>query len=62
MIVADVVFLPCKGIEEGSWMWWLKGCFMYQADTVLAVGLSVALAGVLAVALWSLRQRVAVTA
>lgn len=40
---------PCKGIEVGSWEWWLKGCWMLPSEAVVAV----VVAGIVGVALWA---------
>lgn len=55
LVLAEVVYQPCKGIEEGSWEWWLKGCWMLtRADVALLVGVTLAL--MVGAALWSKRQ------
>jgi hypothetical protein len=54
---ADVIYIPCAGIEEGSWWWWAKGCFLYQSETVLAVVVLMSVAALVAGTVWSLRQR-----
>jgi hypothetical protein len=55
-LVADLIFIPCAGVDPDSLMWWVKGCWFYQSETVLAFGVSVLLAALLRVALTSLRQ------
>ena len=42
LILAQVVYQPCIGIEEGSWLWYLKGCF-WVMEPLAAAGVAVAL-------------------
>ncbi len=56
LVIADAVFIhKCARIEEGTWEWWLVGCWMWPtaADVLGAVTIG-AMVGVLA---FSLRQR-----
>jgi hypothetical protein len=53
---ADVIYIPCQGVEEGSWTWWLKGCFLYQSETVLTAVVLLTVAALVAATVWSLRQ------
>jgi hypothetical protein len=57
MRLMDVVYQPCKGVVEGSWEWWLKGCFVWSSAAttetlVVAVGVGV----VGALVAWALRR------
>jgi len=47
----ELVFRPCVGVEPGSWLWWAKGCFLYQVETWLALAALVIVAG-LSARLW----------
>lgn len=52
---AQVVYQPCIGIEEGSVLWYLKGCF-WVMDPLAAVGVAVAL-GLVGAAVWALTRQ-----
>ena len=53
-IVAQVVYQPCLGIEEGSWLWYLKGCFWIM-EPVAVVGVAVAV-GLTGAAVWAISR------
>lgn len=55
-LLAQTVWLPCAGVEEGSWLWYIRGCWVYQVHVtaMLPAFMLAALTGVLLV---SLRQR-----
>ena len=55
LMLAQVVYQPCLGIEEGSWLWYLKGCF-YVMDPAAAVGVAVAV-GLTGAAVWALSRQ-----
>lgn len=41
MILADLILITkCKALVEGSWEWWLAGCWMFDntAAAQVAVG------------------------
>lgn len=55
-MVADVVFqLKCARVEEGTWEWWLLGCWMWPgaADVVAAVTIG----GIVGLSAWALRKQ-----
>jgi len=48
-ILADVIVKnPCYGIEEGSWSWWLHGCWLFREQTILVLGVAALVALLLA--------------
>lgn len=52
LLFAQVVFDPCEGLEVGSWLWWLRGCWMLPNEVTMAIGI----AALVGVAAFSLRQ------
>lgn len=34
LVATDLVVRnPCRFIEEGSWQWWIGGCWMFRVET-----------------------------
>ncbi len=56
LILAQVVYKPCEGVDPNSWEWIYKGCWLFQSHTVIEIGASITLALLVAVMLRSLRQ------
>jgi hypothetical protein len=54
---AQTYFSPCIGVEEGSWLWWIRGCWIAASEITGPLVVGVVLAGLVAVMLLSLRQR-----
>lgn len=50
--VADVVFLPCQGVEPDTWEWILKWCWL--GDNAMAeLAFGVSMAGMVGAALFA---------
>jgi len=56
VLVKNPHYAYCQTLEEGSWSWWLHGCALYDSALMVPVLGSLALAGLVAVLLRSMRQ------
>lgn len=37
-VVAQIIYDPgCRELEEGSWLWWYKGCWIFAQSWVTLV-------------------------
>lgn len=46
------VWLPCNGVEDGTWEWWIKWCWVSD-QTMVTLLVGVTLAAMVAAQLWS---------
>ena len=52
MVLAQIVYDPgCRELEEDSWLWWFKGCWVFATSPEVAAG--VMTAGLVAGLMWS---------
>ena len=57
MRLMDTVYQPCKGVVEGTWEWWAKGCFIWGSASVTeTVLVMVSVGAVGALAVWAIRR------
>ncbi len=63
LVIADLIvknphYAVCMALEEGSWEWWLRGCFIYDTSpsgaATLVVG--VVMAAYVGIQLWARRS------
>lgn len=46
------IWMPCKGVEDGSWTWWLKWCWVTDS-AIVALLVGVTLAALVAAQVWA---------
>lgn len=59
MRLMDTVYQPCKGVVEGTWEWWAKGCFVWGSARVTETTVALVALGVAGAVAWRLMRRVA---
>lgn len=47
------IWIICRGIEDGSWEWWLKGCWVFPKDVIGEVAVGALIAAAVGLQLWS---------
>ena len=51
------VYLPikewCDQIEDGSWLWWARGCWIFDNETAATLAVGMTVAAVVGVQLWN---------
>lgn len=55
-LFSQVVYLPCKGVEPGTWEWILKWCWLADGavtQDVASVAVGLTIAAVVGVQLWN---------